>query len=205
MRLTSLAGAFTLLCGCSNALYFYETEKIAMSVQGRPDSSQPVQGSLGLKQRVAVVAPPKDPDTTTRARSDAVSMVSTFRFRKDEGGFADLGPVTIQTAFVTGSAATALERKAPAVAVVQVTGVRTVGPDTPETVNKKESLITCVEKLDDKNKLEAIAREFPPAIPVTIFPGRLSGTRDSITSAIAKLSPTELETVSRFKELEICN
>ncbi len=117
-----LAIALTWLTGCSNALYFYETEKIAMSLQGRPDSSQPVQGSLGLKQRVTVVAPPKDPDTMTKARSDAISMISTFRFRKDEGGFADLGPVTIQTALVTGSAATDLKQQAQQVAAVQVTG-----------------------------------------------------------------------------------
>lgn len=118
-----LAFAFTWLTGCSNALYFYETEKISMSLEGRPDSSQPVQGSLGLKQRVAVVAPPKDPDTMTKARSDSVSMISSFRFRKDKGGFADLGPVTIQTALVTGSAATALkETEAQSVATAQVIG-----------------------------------------------------------------------------------
>ncbi len=59
----------------------------------------------------------------TKARSDSVSMISSFRFRKDKGGFADLGPVTIQTALVTGSAATALkETDAQAVATAQVIG-----------------------------------------------------------------------------------
>ncbi len=114
--------AFTWLTGCSNALYFYETEKMAMSLEGRPDSSQPVQGSLGLKQRVAVVAPPKYPDTMTQARSEAISMLSTFRFRKDKGGFFDLGPAMIQTALVTGSAANGLKNQAPEVAEVQVIG-----------------------------------------------------------------------------------
>ncbi|MGH8601504.1 MAG: hypothetical protein ACREXR_01595 [Gammaproteobacteria bacterium] len=112
MRLTGvlvLAIAFTWLTGCSNALYFYETEKIAMSLEGRPDSSQPVQGSLGLKQRVAVVAPPEDPDTMTGAKSEALSMISSFRFRKDPGTLRDIGPVTIQTAFVTGKAAKCLD------------------------------------------------------------------------------------------------
>jgi len=87
---------FTWLTGCSNALYFYETEKIAMSLEGRPDSSQPVQGSLGLKQRVAIVAPPEE------AKGEAMSMISSFRFRKDPGRALppDMGPVTIQTAFV---------------------------------------------------------------------------------------------------------
>ncbi|MGQ0445680.1 MAG: hypothetical protein ACT4O2_11295 [Beijerinckiaceae bacterium] len=112
MRLTGvlvLAIAFTWLIGCSNALYFYETEKIAMSLEGRPDSSQPVQGSLGLKQRVAVVVPPEDPDTMTKAKSEALSMISSFRFRKDPGTLRDIGPVTIQTAFVTGKAAKCLD------------------------------------------------------------------------------------------------
>jgi len=78
------------LNGCSNALYFYETEKISMNLEGRPDPSQPVQGSLGFKQRVAIVAPPKDPDTLTQARSESVSMISSFRFRKDPGQAAGL-------------------------------------------------------------------------------------------------------------------
>jgi hypothetical protein len=106
-----LAIAFTWLTGCSNALYFYETEKIAMSLEGRPDSSQPVQGSLGLKQRVAVVVPPEVPDTMT-AKSEALSMISSFRFHKDPGEERrfDIGPVTIQTAFVTGKAAKSLEQ-----------------------------------------------------------------------------------------------
>jgi len=115
-----LAIAFTWLSGCSNALYFYETEKIGMSVEGRPDSSQPVQGSLGLKQRVAVVAPPEDPDTMTSAKSEALSMISSFRFRKDRGTLRDIGPVTIQTAFVTGKAAKCLDHIDAEIAKTQV-------------------------------------------------------------------------------------
>jgi hypothetical protein len=199
-KVTSLAGAFTLLCGCSNALYFYETEKIAMSLQGRPDSSQPVQGSLGLKQRVAVVAPPKDPDTTAQARSDAVSMVSTFRFRKDEGGFADLGPVTIQTAFVTGSAATALKEKAPAVARAQVTGVRTVGPEPPDIHARKKRLTDCVTDISDNTKLNAIAKK----LGITPNIDDPNGTKISIKTRIGELLPEELEELGKSDELKSC-
>ncbi len=116
-----LAIAWAGSSGCSNALYFYETEKISLSVEGRPDSSQPVQGSLGLKQRVAIVVPPSDPDTLTRAKGEAMSMISSFRFRKDRGTLTDIGPVTIHTAFVTGRAADDLKpAQAEEIAIAQV-------------------------------------------------------------------------------------
>lgn len=66
MRIPSIGKVFPLLSfvialtGCENALYFYETEKISLTMEARPDSTQPVQGSLGLKQRVVLVTPPKD-------------------------------------------------------------------------------------------------------------------------------------------------
>ncbi|MGH8510982.1 MAG: hypothetical protein ACREU8_06240, partial [Gammaproteobacteria bacterium] len=125
-------------------------------LEGRPDSSQPVQGSLGFKQRVAVVAPPKDPDTMTRARSEAVSMISTFRFRKDKGGFADLGPVTIQTALVTGSAATTLkEPKAQAVAEVQVTGT-VIGKPIPTELELADDILR--DPKTDRQKLKELLK-----------------------------------------------
>ena len=61
----------TFLTGCSNALYFYETEKISLTAEARPDSSQPVQGSLGIKQRVVLIAP-------KGRNNDAVSSISSF-------------------------------------------------------------------------------------------------------------------------------
>lgn len=45
------------LTACTNALYFYETDKISLTLEARPDSSQPVQGNFGLKQRIALVTP----------------------------------------------------------------------------------------------------------------------------------------------------
>jgi len=172
-----------------------------MSLEGRPDSSQPVQGSLGLKQRVAVVAPPKDPDTMSRARSDAVSMISTFRFRKDKGGFADLGPVTIQTALVTGSAATGLDRpKTQQVAAVQVTGVRTVGPDTPDIHARKKRLTDCVIDISDNTKLNAIAKK----LGITPNIDDPNGTKTGIKTRIGELKLPELEGFEKSDELNSC-
>jgi len=93
-----------LLPSCSNALYFYETDKVSLTVDARPDSSQPVQGNLGIKQRVALVTP-----ATKSLVEDALSSISSFRFKiAEEPGF---NPVTIQSAFITGDAASCLNQK----------------------------------------------------------------------------------------------
>ncbi len=88
-------------CSCSNTLYFYETEKISLTVEGRPDSTQPVQGNLGIKQRAVLIVPP-------RATGEALSAISSFQFTKSPGGVFNFGPVTIRAALVTGEAATNL-------------------------------------------------------------------------------------------------
>jgi hypothetical protein len=94
------AGLALTVTGCTNALYFYETGKISLTVEGRPDSTQPVQGSLGYKQRTAVVAPGRV-DSTTGGRTDSGSMISSFRFgTKDK--------ISIRTALITGQAARCL-------------------------------------------------------------------------------------------------
>ncbi|MFH0343327.1 MAG: hypothetical protein ACHBNF_14655 [Chromatiales bacterium] len=163
MRLTGalvLAIALTWLTGCSNALYFYETEKIAMSLQGRPDSSQPVQGSLGLKQRVAIVAPPEDPDTM----GEALSMISSFRFRKDPGTLRDIGPVTIQTAFVTGKAARSLDppqAKQIARAIAQAQVVSEPISTDVEIADDIISRLKKPEREDDLERLKVLLKTTP--------------------------------------------
>ncbi len=86
---------------CSNALYFYETGKISLTIEGRPDSTQPVQGNLGFKQRTAVVVPPKAAEGG--GTTDSGAMISSFRF----GNRTDSG-IDIRTALVTGLAASCL-------------------------------------------------------------------------------------------------
>lgn len=125
----------TLLNGCSNALYFYETEKVSLTVEARPDSSQPVQGSLGIKQRVVLIAPKKsnevdvskkgsggdvaetvvkkdgkdDTPEKNDDKNDAVSAISSFNFKIIPTKIFEFSPVMIQTAFITGDAAAGLE------------------------------------------------------------------------------------------------
>ncbi len=96
-----LSGALLICCSCSNTLYFYETEQISLTVEGRPDSTQPVQGNLGIKQRAVLIVPPK-------AGGEALSAISSFQFTKSPGGVFNFGPVTIRAALVTGEAATKL-------------------------------------------------------------------------------------------------
>ncbi len=112
-----------LLIGCvSPPMYFYETEKISLTVEARPDSSQPVQGSLGIKQRLALIAPKKNQNDSSKGVGEAVSALSSFSFKimPKENNLFD--SVLIQTAFVTGEAAAKL--------------------DTPEDVAKVASAIT---------------------------------------------------------------
>jgi hypothetical protein len=53
-----LAGLFGA-AGC-NAIYFYETDKVSLTVEVRPDSTGPVQGNFGLKQRVVAFVPKRN-------------------------------------------------------------------------------------------------------------------------------------------------
>lgn len=102
-----------VVSGCSNAVYFYETEKISFTAEGRPDAAQPVSANLGIKQRVVVVVPPGDKTArkvkgeTREPKYEAVSMVSYFSFDKKpgtgKGWFSDA--ITIDTALITGDAA----------------------------------------------------------------------------------------------------
>jgi hypothetical protein len=98
-----------LLIGCANQpMYFYETEKISLTVEARPDSSQPVQGSLGIKQRLALIAPKKNQNDSSKGVGEAVSALSSFSFKISPEKNNLFDPVLIQTAFVTGEAAAKL-------------------------------------------------------------------------------------------------
>lgn len=113
-KYTVLLGLVIFFTGCTNALYFYETEKISLTVEARPDSTQPVQGSLGLKQRVALIAPKKNKN------DDALSAISSFNFKIIPIDW-EFNPVLIQTAFITGDAAAGLNQNEAANAAQAIT------------------------------------------------------------------------------------
>ncbi|MDO8997710.1 MAG: hypothetical protein Q7U77_13880 [Sediminibacterium sp.] len=121
-----------LLIGCANSMYFYETEKISLTVEARPDSSQPVQGSLGIKQRLALIAPKMNGNDSSKGNGEAVSSISSFSLKimPEKNNLFD--PVLIQTAFITGDAATKItkEQAVRAAEAITLKGVETDSMDT---------------------------------------------------------------------------
>lgn len=124
IRICKIISLSLLLNGCANSMYFYETEKISLTVEARPDSSQPVQGNLGVKQRVVLIVPKKSNGDATENKNksdasenkiddasdggEALSAISSFNFKITDGGMFQFNPILIQTAFITGDAAATL-------------------------------------------------------------------------------------------------
>lgn len=123
-KLLALGTGLTLLCaGCApNAILFHETAKVGFNTQYQPDSSQPVNVTLGFKRRIVAVVPSRDAeekdtyevvtleDKVTkqkvhvfRPKGEALSMVSRFDVvaKPNEG-------VAITNYFATGFAAKVL-------------------------------------------------------------------------------------------------
>lgn len=144
----------TFLTGCSNALYFYETEKISLTAEARPDSSQPVQGSLGIKQRVVLIAP-------KGRNNDAVSSISSFSFNIFPKSGTPFNPVLNKTAFITGDAAARLntpQTAGAAALAISLDGIKTTGTDetTSETV---KSILSDLKNDADRNILKTITEK----------------------------------------------
>lgn len=135
------------LTGCTNALYFYETEKISLSVEARPDSSQPVQGNLGIKQRVVLIAPKKDKN------NDAVSAISSFNFKIIPEPGTPFNPVLIQTAFIAGEAASQLNTKQAGDAAEAIT---LNVPENKKVDELAKDIIKAINDDNDRNILKRI-------------------------------------------------
>jgi hypothetical protein len=50
--------AAILLAGGCDSVYFYETEKASLTLEARPDVTAPIQGNIGVKQRIVALVPP---------------------------------------------------------------------------------------------------------------------------------------------------
>jgi len=124
---------------CSNALYFYDTQKISFTAEARPDSSEPVQGNLGLKHREAIVVPPKDEG------GDALSLICHFRFDKGSVGVFGIGPISIRSALVTGDAASGLSPSEGQQVATALSGV--------ELSSYSDSAKRTIERVKNNNKL----------------------------------------------------
>jgi hypothetical protein len=139
------------LDGCGNALLFYETGKLSLTLEARPDSSQPVQGNLGFKQRSAVVAPPKSRGNLS---TDAGSMISSFRVTKEED-WRGWGPLTVQTTLVTGRAASELN-------AIQAGRVARAVAGVPTYVDIAAGGIAAAERQGKRERLgELTAKDWP--------------------------------------------
>lgn len=145
----------SFLPGCTNALYFYETEKLSLTVEARPDSSQPVQGSLGIKQRVVLIAPKKRDTPMKNDSDDAVSAISSFSFNIIPEGII-FHPVLIQTAFITGEAATSLntpETASAAALAITLDGVK------PPKIGDLALFVRDIKDDTDRNTLKQITAQ----------------------------------------------
>lgn len=102
IRWGTLVAIIMMLAGCANAIHFYETEKITLlTLEGGTDPSRQITGTLGFGQRVVLVTPPKLGDN----KGDSVSSLVSFRMSKN------FSEVTINSALITGTAASALGEK----------------------------------------------------------------------------------------------
>lgn len=138
-----------LLSGCANSLYFYETEKFSLTVEARPDPTQPVQGNLGIKQRVGLIVPGKENNGS--GGGEAMSSLSNFNLRIiDKGNI--FNPVLIQTAFITGDAASGLYRENDSTLVEKASRAITVGVLSARQLSAVDKIIEKLFSSDNKLK-----------------------------------------------------
>jgi hypothetical protein len=168
-----------LLPGCSNALMFYETGKLSLTIEGKPDSSQPVQANLGFKQRTAVVAPPMRKGDTM---ANASSMISSFRVHKQSGW----GPLTMRTALVTGTAARELDRDTAVGVAEALSGVPLTFNDDPSAKALRGQIRSWLETDGNRERLrewleaKGLPEPAPGAIGSWLPSAATSDLRDAI-------------------------
>lgn len=82
-----IAAITNFLCGCS-AVYFAEYEKYGLVVEGKPDASEPVSGSVALRQHVVLVTPGRKSNEETCEKLDALvgEVVAEKHEDKDSAG-----------------------------------------------------------------------------------------------------------------------
>ena len=122
LSLLLIITALSHVLGC-NSVYFYETEKVSFTIEGRPDPTAPVAANLGLKQRVVLIAPASAETGTNQATGDALSVLSSFRFQiHAKEPRQPFSRMTIDSALITGRPAQSLLPKETANAISALTG-----------------------------------------------------------------------------------
>jgi hypothetical protein len=164
---------------CSNAITFHQSERNSISLELRTtDPNQPLQGTIGIKNRTIVVAPGKSKVSVpgTQATGDAASVVSDFYFSRNKGSGGQFGKTIIRSSFITGDAA----REAPSQTIESLSGVG-IGPIQDLTVVRAQTLGLIVKQLeilrDDGDSvalghlaaLDKLAEELPDNISTQTF------------------------------------
>lgn len=186
-----------------------------MTVEARPDSSQPVQGSLGIKQRVVLIAPKKSDDVDISNKdtggnvekavvkkegkddtsekdddkNDAVSAISSFNFKIIPTEIFKFSPVLIQTAFITGDAAADLDQYE----AVDAARAIALGDDAPGAdISIIRNVVDWLKQrhTDEDNKqlnlLDGLGKAvMPKNYPVQIFVSDSKGTIKPKTENLA--------------------
>jgi hypothetical protein len=190
------------LAGCSNALYFYETEKISLTLEARPDSSQPVQGNLGVKQRVVLIAPKKNEN------EDALSAISSFSFKIIPKPDTIFNPVLIQTAFITGEAASSL-KELEAQLAAQAIALDQANLSVGTNITLMRNIVNSLDKNSKQDQkhidlLNGLGRSVvPEKYPVPIFGLDGSGNLDIASGKNSDVTYTDINSaLSYWGELD---
>lgn len=143
--ITAIVGLGLLICGC-NSIYFYETEKVALNIEGRPDATRPVSGTFGASMHVAAVVPSKNSDAN-EPPGEAMSLISYFKFEKDDANtrnpFDD--PLTIETVLITGAVHEKLKGKGAAANVFNALA-EVAAKSVPPVIEDISDLMTKINK-----------------------------------------------------------
>jgi len=176
-----IVGMVVSLSGCSNAIYYYQSDRVSLTLETRPDPTQPVQGNLGIKQRIAVITPGLESTPTEEAsqppsvspppagsggssgsspsvarearKGEALSMIGSFKFGKEKGSAGDTGPVVIKAALICGDAATGLKPDEVKAATAALVGIPTYDSLAKRSIQIAETKgeIETLRKLTLKN------------------------------------------------------
>jgi hypothetical protein len=199
--------ALVALPGCQSALIYGERTSFNLAaVRLNDDIAEPVKINIGLSRSVGTMAPPRGgnvqstPTTDGGAKTkdakvdsgEAVSVFSSFDLQYVTGSgttptlpLVD-GDLSIVTRFASGQAAINISDHAPTVnAIVRP---RTLPDESPDARVRKDRLLACVRGIDDRGKIDAIAK----AVDATINKDSVVGTRASIVTRIRRANATQL-------------
>jgi hypothetical protein len=153
--ITAIVGFGLLICGC-NSIYFYETEKVALNIEGRPDATRPVSGTFGASMHVAAVVPSKNSDENGPP-GEAMSLISYFNFEKDDANtrnpFDD--PLTIETVLITGAAHEKLKEKGAAANVFNALSEVAAKKAAKSVPEEKENISDLMTEINEAYKNES--------------------------------------------------